>query len=260
MRPPNASPQAPRGIESGEGWAVFNVRGREIAILLDGRVYPPAEDTFLLLDGLRVEGDRALEVGTGSGIVAVFCALEGARVVCTDVNPHALRCARASARLNGVEVEALRADMFEGIRGRFDLVVFNPPHLPTAPSDLTQDPWLDAALCGGPDGHTVARRFLAGLPDHLERDGRAYFVLCDRGAGPLPSRPGLVVRESAERRLDFERLVLEEVRLVGAESGASGDGGERGLGGDCAGVPSTAAPRVVAGGRDGGGSRAPIGR
>ncbi|MGQ9582398.1 MAG: HemK2/MTQ2 family protein methyltransferase [Thermoplasmatota archaeon] len=195
---------------------VYSVRGREIEIMHDERVYPPAEDTFLLLEGLEVRGGRALEVGTGSGLVGIHCALEGAQVVCTDVNPHALRCTRLSARRNGVELETLRTDMFDGVKGEFDLVIFNAPHLPTAPGDLTRDPWLDAAVCGGPDGHMAARRFLSGLPEHLESSGRAYLVVCDRGSGPLPSHPGLSLKEVAFRKLAFERLVLEEVRPGGA--------------------------------------------
>src|SRR5512138_3838286 len=91
--------------------------------LLDG-VYDPSEDSYLLVEAALAEarpGERVLEVGTGSGVVALFLK-DRARVIATDISP--LAC--ANARLNGVEV--IRADLYHGVRGPFDLVVFNPPY------------------------------------------------------------------------------------------------------------------------------------
>ena len=112
-------------------------------------------------------GDWVLEVGTGSGHIAASLAGRAALVVALDINPHAVRAARRR------DVEVIRADLFAGVRGPFDLVLFNPPYLPTAPDERLDD-WLEYALDGGPDGRRTIARFLDGLPAVLAPAGGRY--------------------------------------------------------------------------------------
>lgn len=67
------------------------------------------------------------------------------RLVATDIDPHAVRADRADG------VDAVHADLLLGIRGRFDLVLFNAPYLPTGPEERTGQ-WIDQALDGGASG------------------------------------------------------------------------------------------------------------
>jgi release factor glutamine methyltransferase len=120
------------------------------------QVYQPESDSYLLLETAGKEakpGDRVLEVGTGSGLIAAEIA-KITRIIATDINPHAV----ISARDAGVEV--VRTDLFAGIRGPFDLVLFNPPYLPTQPEERMDD-WLEYALDGGESGRAVIARFAA---------------------------------------------------------------------------------------------------
>lgn len=192
--------------------ASYQANGVELRILGHPEVYPPGDDSFLMLGALKGARGRALDIGTGSGIIAVYLAKRGCEVVATDINPHALSLASANARQNGVELETVRADVFEGICGTFDVIVFNPPYLPTAPSDVTGDRWLDASVNGGPDGLLFIRRFLLGLAGHLEKDGSAY-LLTSSLSGPEPAPPeGLRARVVASARLEFELLRVFEIR------------------------------------------------
>ena len=137
------------------------------------QVYPVEEDTRLLLEAALAEvhpRDCVLEVGTGSGHIAAAIAARDARVVALDLNPHAVRAAR---RLG---LDVLRADLLTGVRGPFDLVLFNPPYLPTAPDERLDD-WLEYALDGGPDGRRTIARFLYGLPAVLAPGGRALLLV-----------------------------------------------------------------------------------
>lgn len=143
-------------------------------------VYEPAEDSFLLADaGLKEAepGMRILEVGTGSGFVsAVLQAnLKDIYLVATEINPHAARCARA----NGIEV--IRTDLFRGIKpekpeNRFDLILFNPPYLPTSKDEKVPG-WLNYAFDGGISGRETLDRFLDEVKDYLRPGGKILVLI-----------------------------------------------------------------------------------
>ncbi|HKL30304.1 MAG TPA: HemK2/MTQ2 family protein methyltransferase [Natrialbaceae archaeon] len=132
-------------------------------------VYQPAEDSALLADvAASVVGpdDLVLDVGTGSGFVAGRIAEEtGARVIGSDLNPHACR----RARERGVPV--VRGNLTEPfVDGAFDVVTFNPPYLPTDP-ETEWDDWMEVALSGGETGLAVVEPFLASVGRVLAPDG-----------------------------------------------------------------------------------------
>ncbi len=185
----------------------------------ESTVYAPAEDTHLVLHGLAVKrGARALEVGTGRGDIALELARRGARVEATDVNPAAVAVASARAQAEGLPVRFSLGDLFGPCEGVFDLVVFNPPYLPTAPGDRVKGP-LDAAFDGGPDGLAVTRRFLAALPARLAQGGRALTVVSSLSPWALflDAVPrGFEARVLSTVRFDFEELRLVEVSRASA--------------------------------------------
>jgi release factor glutamine methyltransferase len=176
------------------------------------QVYPVREDTLLLLEAALAEAkpsDRVLELGTGSGYIARHLAGRVALIVATDVNPHA--CHAAASRGVGVA----RADLTAGIRGQFDLVLFNAPYLPTKPEERLGD-WLEKALDGGETGREVIARLLPDLPRMLVPGGRLLLVISEltgerevlgllRGAG----FQAMIIRED---RVEGERLMV--VRAV----------------------------------------------
>jgi release factor glutamine methyltransferase len=136
------------------------------------QVYAPEADTYLLLEAARVEvkaGDCVLEIGTGSGIIAAELArITG--IVATDINPHAVLCAREKG------VVVMQNDLFYGIRSTFDLILFNPPYLPTQPEERIDD-WLEHALDGGLNGRVVIERFSEQVSSVLAPDGRILLLI-----------------------------------------------------------------------------------
>lgn len=147
-------------------------------------VYDPAEDTFLLLDVIEInESDSVFEIGTGTGIIALFCAKQGADVVCSDINPFSIELVKKNYELNKTllkgELEVRMGDLYSvlGNNEFFDVIIFNPPYLPTKPKDLVDDHgWFDVAVDGGVDGLDTVKRFLEGLPLFLKENGKGYFV------------------------------------------------------------------------------------
>jgi release factor glutamine methyltransferase len=122
-----------------------------------------------------------LEIGTGCGLIALACAYRGFNVVCTDIDPFAVqltcRNIEQNRRFLKGSVEVRQGDLFSVLHKdeRFQLVIFNPPYLPTSKKEKING-WLDIATNGGRDGLTVTRRFVHGLKHHLLDNGRAYFI------------------------------------------------------------------------------------
>ena len=176
----------------------------------DPEVYPPSEDSILLTESLDIRiGEKVLEIGTGSGIVSIQCALNGADVVCGDINPRAVALAKRNAAANGVDIDVRETDVYSNIEGRFDTIVFNLPYLP-----VEDEGELAKAWSGGPDGLGPLPRLLEGAPEHLLPDGRVVVVvssLMDR-AGLDKTLEGYEVKVLGELPLFFERLQVLEIK------------------------------------------------
>jgi len=116
-----------------------------------------------------------LDMGTGSGVGAIFAARRGAHVVAVDINPEAVRCARMNALLNHLEdkIDVRQGDLFAPVAGQqFRMVLFNPPFHRGTPRDNLDHAWR---------GQNVFERFAGGLADVLEPGGRALLVLSSDG-------------------------------------------------------------------------------
>lgn len=151
--------------------------GRRFAVT--PAVLIPRPETELLVDLAlarlhRLRSPRVLDLGTGSGCIAICLALEcpQAAVLAVDRSPAALELARANAARLGAVVEFRAADWFESVAGKFRVIVANPPYV------RTDDPHLRAlrhepqqALLGGADGLDELRRIVAAAPAHLDRGG-----------------------------------------------------------------------------------------
>ncbi|MGQ9461016.1 MAG: HemK2/MTQ2 family protein methyltransferase [Candidatus Bathyarchaeaceae archaeon] len=185
---------------------------------VDEKVYEPAEDTFLLAENLKVEEKEVLDVGTGCGILAVLAAKKAKKVVATDINPHAIKCAKKNAKMNGVEeeIEFRLGDLFQPIKPdeTFSLILFNAPYLPSEPRE--ERSWIGRAWAGGPNGRKAIDRFIMDAPKFLTYDGRILLVQSslsniDRTLERF-DEAGLKARVVAEAKFPFERIVLIEAK------------------------------------------------
>jgi release factor glutamine methyltransferase len=184
-------------------------------------VYQPAEDTYLLQRAALAEAkaeDLVLEIGCGSGFISQELTLRVARLIATDINPHAVRTANA----RGIEV--IRADLFRGIKGRFDLILFNPPYLPTPKEERTGQ-WIDYALDGGESGRQTIDRFLGDLAGHMRPAGRALLLISSlTGLSEVrrtAAAAGLTAEVVAGERCFFERLYVLRLGIMHSSLGSS---------------------------------------
>jgi release factor glutamine methyltransferase len=191
---------------------------RDLTLTVSGQALVPRPETELLagwavelLAGARTP--RVIDVGTGSGCIACAIAAEcpQARVIAVDVSPAAVSLARANVAGLGLtrRVTVLASDLLTALApGRADLIVSNPPYLPSeviavlAPEVSRYDPRL--ALDGGADGLDVIRRLVEQAPRCLAPGGRilletaggeqlldAVALLGARGFARIETRPDL---------------------------------------------------------------------
>ncbi|RNC72629.1 MAG: peptide chain release factor N(5)-glutamine methyltransferase [Desulfuromonadales bacterium] len=169
---------------------------------LDFQVTPavliPRHDTEVVVEEAlrRAPGARAvLDIGVGSGCIAVALAkqLPEARVWGVEQSPDALELAQRNAGKHGVEVTLFEGSLFEPFTDqRFDLIVSNPPYIPTADLETLQPEVRDfeprQALDGGADGLQFYRLIIPAAPEHLNPGG---WLVVEMGIGQAEAVLGL---------------------------------------------------------------------
>jgi len=164
-----------------------------LPLLVGPGVLIPRPETETLVQAVLDEAEEGplllADIGTGSGAVALALAseLREARILATDSSPAALRTAgRNAARLGLANVELLRGDLGEALRGRglagrLDAVVSNPPYVRESDWAGLQPEVRDhepkAALVPGPTGLEIIGRLIAGAPEWLRTGGRLYLEI-----------------------------------------------------------------------------------
>ncbi|MBU3695094.1 MAG: peptide chain release factor N(5)-glutamine methyltransferase [Rhodocyclaceae bacterium] len=192
------------------GWREFH--GHRFAVTPD--VLIPRPDTETLVDAalaLLPDGKaaRVLDLGTGSGCVAISIALARPRaeVVGVDASSAALRVAQSNAEALGASnVRFVVSDWYAAVEGRFDLIVSNPPYIAAADphlgeGDLRFEP--GGALSPGGDGLDALRAIIAGAPERLVPGG---WLLVEHGWDQGAAVAGLLVEAGFEDRVGYRDL------------------------------------------------------
>lgn len=186
--------------------------GHPFAVTPD--VLIPRADTEALADAAirRLSGGgRALELGTGSGAVAVSVALAcpACRMTAVDISPAALAVAEQNARSFGARVRFVHSDLYAALGGEaFDVILSNPPYIRTGDlahlqPEVRREPRM--ALDGGADGLAFYRRIVRGLAPHLAPGG-ALLVECGDGQAEAVREMLAGHFEKIETRTDWAGL------------------------------------------------------
>ncbi len=179
------------------------------------RYFLTSEFLAAFIGGLDLSGRRTLDVGTGTGILALAAARAGAaNVIALDINPHAARTAADNAQTNGLgdRVTALCSNLLSALAPRplFDVILSNPPYFPGEPRDLADRAWH-----AGLDYRHVASLFDEAR-DRLAPGGRIYLVLSSLSdldyLGALIGRAGFHARLVAKRWILIEYLFIYELQ------------------------------------------------
>ena len=153
--------------------------------IVNSNVLIPRVETEILIDRLRENGEASslLDVGTGSGCIAITCALNNLseKIYATDISLNAINVARENMRLHGIKDIQIACHNFlnKGFKTKFDVIVSNPPYIGADEMDSLQEEVRDydpaLALTDGLDGYIFYRRFADSFNDLINPDG--YMLL-----------------------------------------------------------------------------------
>lgn len=195
----------------------MNLLIKKFKIEKDPNVYDPAEDTMLLAKNLDIRiNDRVLEIGVGSGYISLVASQRAESILGVDINPHAARLAKINAKQNNVaNVEFIVGDLFTAIKGKFSLIIMNPPYLPQSVDD--KHGLIDLSWNGGKDGRHLTERFIEDVDNYLSNNGRIQIIQSslsgyDKTIDAL-CKKGFEVEIQDEQSFFFEKIYLLMARL-----------------------------------------------
>lgn len=127
-------------------------------------IYEPLEDSFLLSKYVsKFARGKVLDVGCGSGILIKAALTKSKDVIGIDIDNNAIEYCKKQ----GLNVS--KSDLFSNIKGKFDVIIFNPPYLP-------QDEIKDLDLVGGKHGWELIERFFKNVGKHLNNEGEILIL------------------------------------------------------------------------------------
>ncbi|CAJ1896069.1 unnamed protein product [Cylindrotheca closterium] len=160
-----------------------------------GQVYEPSDDTYLLIDGIQSDltenqsiaksARTILELGSGNGVPITFCSklVPSALAIATDINPNALAFTKKTAMENNVtKLETIQCDLatplLESCKQRIDIIIFNPPYVPT-PDEEVSGNGIEVSWAGGERGRLVVDRAIPQIAHLLSENGVCYMITVD---------------------------------------------------------------------------------
>ena len=176
-------------------------------------IYEPSEDSYLMSDVLKRKLSKLLkanpelkflEIGCGSGInlqTALSSGIKIENITGTDINVNAVKqCRKLGFR-------CIKSNLFSNIKGKFDLIVFNPPYLPF---DEKEPKNSRRETTGGKRGNEITIKFLKQAKKHLNNGGRIFVITSSLARSINFNKLGYKAKELNNKKLFFETLFLWE--------------------------------------------------
>ena len=183
-------------------------------------IYEPSEDSYLLAESaskiIKDKGIKILDMGSGSGIQSknlIELGVNPKNITLVDVNPKAINFLKQKFKDSTV----IKSKLFSKVKGKYDLILFNPPYLPQDKFDSKKD------TTGGKRGDETIIKFLNKLEMHLNKNGRV--LLLTSSLTPSSRIVKIFKRHSvsllATKKLFYEELYIHEICLPQKHSKAN---------------------------------------
>jgi len=172
-------------------------------------IYEPEEDSFLLQKYVKKYArGKVLDIGSGSGIQAETALKKTKDVLASDIDEDSLGLLRKK------EINCIKSNLFKNIKGKFDLIIFNPPYLPEEEKEDT----TKNITTGGKKGYELLIKFLKQAKNHLNKDGKILIVFSSLTSKDKISSE-LKKLKYRFKCLETEKLFFEELYVYLIENG-----------------------------------------
>ncbi|MFH1770283.1 MAG: HemK2/MTQ2 family protein methyltransferase [archaeon] len=166
-------------------------------------IYEPREDSFLLQKHIKdYAKGSVLDMGTGSGILAEEAIKYTDKVLAADINKEAIK--------KHSKIEFRQSNLFSNVKESFDLIIFNPPYLPSCAKDS------DIALDGGKEGYELIEKFLKQAKKHLNKNGVILLLFSSfskkEKIDKVLKEENYSYKEIAKEHIHFEDLYVYEIK------------------------------------------------
>ncbi len=174
-------------------------------------IYEPKEDSFLLESVVAKysKNKKVLDMCTGSGILAQKAKPLAKSILAVDINEEAINLVKSKS------IKALKSNLFQKVKGKFDLIICNPPYLP---KDDREDKESSLATTGGKRGDEFIIKFLKQSNTHLEKDGIILLLVSSltpmNKINLLLKKLKLKSKVIASKKLFFEKLEVLEIKRL----------------------------------------------
>jgi release factor glutamine methyltransferase len=168
-------------------------------------MYAPREDSFLLLKHVKIYAHgNVLDMGTGSSILALEAAKYADKVIACDIDDDAI--ANLKKEIHNKKVTFTISNLFSKIDCKFDLIVFNPPYLPSKNIKYRD-------IDGGKDGTQVIAKFLKQAKTYLKKEGKILLLTSslNKGIEDIFKRYKYQFKKIDQESLFFEKLYVYEL-------------------------------------------------
>lgn len=192
------------------------IRGVAIKLELNEHIFPPSKNGSFYAESVRVNsGETVIDIGTGSGVLAIYAAKLGGRVSATDIDPHAVATAKRNAALNDTQIEFHKGALFGGFNRKFDVILAN------LPNEIVHETYLSRVgeelaqtLDGGENGNKYILELLSLARSRMHQASRLYLpvhTLTDYHQTLLEALSNYSARLIAVGRLPVKDFVEEHI-------------------------------------------------
>ena len=159
----------------------YQIQNQEIELILDDSVFIPSpHGSSALGSSVRINpGETVLDIGTGTGLLAIFAAKLGGKVTAVDIMPEAIELARKNAEKNNVAIDVFFGNLFSPVQGSiYDVIIANVPQENLSPDIINSfSPEKVIGMHGGEKGNEILLRVLYSAAAFMHKKSRLYVAV-----------------------------------------------------------------------------------
>lgn len=180
--------------------------------------YEPAEDSFFLAEVISdtlkkispkdLKNLKAVDMGTSSGVQSknfLSLGIKTQNITAVDINPDAIK------EIKNIQIKKINSNLFTKVKGKFDIIAFNPPYLPEHKYDKQPD------TTGGKEGDETIVRFIHQLKSHLTREGVCFLLTSSLTPNARwkaeAKKQKLKIKKLAEKPIFYEKLYVWKISV-----------------------------------------------